>query len=92
MSTDKKALNFRRVIFGVGLILLIPLLGRWPWSTGDFVGMGVLLFITGLALEAVTKKMNPQYKIFGAIAVLGIFFLIWAQLSVGLIEKILLFI
>jgi len=74
----------------VGLLLSIPLIAMQltdevNWSFFDFIIMGIMLSITGLALGIITKKIK-YYKyrnIFIAIIIM-IFLLIWAELGVGL--------
>ena len=74
----------------VGLLLSIPLIAMQltdevNWSFFDFIIMGLMLSITGLALGIITKKIK-YYKyrnIFIAIIIM-IFLLIWAELGVGL--------
>ena len=75
----------------VGILLLIPMIAMQltdevKWSFFDFLIMGIMLSITGLALGVIIKKIK-YYKyrnIFIAIIVM-IFLLIWAELGVGLI-------
>jgi hypothetical protein len=55
------------------------------WSAFDFIIMGTLLLITGLSVEFVLrsfKRMQERLLICGAI--LFIFFLVWAELAVGI--------
>mgnify|MGYP004298373349 FL=1 len=74
----------------VGLLLLIPMIAMQltdevNWSFFDFVIMGVMLSITGLAIGIIIKKIK-YYKyrnIFIAIIIM-IFLLIWTELGVGL--------
>ena len=74
----------------VGILLLIPMIAMQltdevKWSFFDFLIMGIMLSITGLALGIIIKKIK-YYKyrnIFIAIIVM-IFLLIWAELGVGL--------
>ena len=71
-------------------ILLIPLMAMQfssdvVWDLFDFVVMGILLFGTGLALEAVRKKLtNRTHRVVVGIVIVGAFLLIWAELAVGL--------
>ena len=55
------------------------------WNITDFAIMGVLLFGTGLLCELVmrtVKSIDNRILICGA--VLFVFFLIWAELAVGI--------
>lgn len=73
------------IVLGVALLLLIPLVARFPWTLGDFVVMGILLLGTGLMCELVIRTVKKlDYRI-GIIAVILVaLFLIWAELSVGI--------
>ena len=74
----------------VGFLLLIPMIAMQltdevNWSFFDFIIIGIMLSITGLALGIIIKKFK-YYKyrnIFIAIIIM-IFLLIWAELGVGL--------
>ena len=74
----------------VGLLLSIPLIvmqltDEVNWSFFDFIIMGIMLSITGLALGIILKKIKYDIyrNIFIAIIIM-IFLLIWAELGVGL--------
>ena len=67
------------------LLLLIPLIFRFPWTLSDFVIGGFLLFILGLGIELVRSKVQNKNKRYALLAlVLFAFVLIWAELAVGL--------
>ena len=79
-----------RILQIVGLLLLIPiiamqLINEVYWSFFDFIIMGIMLSITGLALGIIIKKVKyHKYRnIFIAIIII-IFLFIWAELGVGL--------
>jgi hypothetical protein len=66
-------------------LLLIPLLFRWPWNSSDFVIGGVLIFVTGLAYEIITRNVsNTRRKVIIGAVILFVFVLVWAELAVGL--------
>ncbi len=75
-------------------ILFIPLIAMQfseevDWGVLDFVIMGLMLFIVGLLFELVLRKvksMTNRIVLFGAI--LAVFFLIWAELAVGIFGTI----
>ena len=75
----------------VGFLLLIPIIAMQltdavNWSFFDFIIMGIMLSITGLALGIIIKKIK-YYKyrnIFIAIIIM-VFLLIWAELGVGIL-------
>lgn len=73
------------IVLGVALLLLIPLVAKFPWTLGDFIIMGILLLGTGLMCELVMRNVkNMDYRI-GIIAVILVaLFLIWAELAVGI--------
>jgi hypothetical protein len=55
------------------------------WKLFDFIIMGILLFGTGLLCELVLRIVKSiKYRIIICAAVLFIFFLIWAELAVGI--------
>ena len=74
----------------VGLLLIIPLIAMQltdevEWSLFDFIIMGTLLLITGLMGEIISKKVKKyKHRVILYIVVIIIFFLIWAELSVGI--------
>ena len=74
----------------VGIILLIPMIAMQltdevNWSFFDFVIMGVMLSITGLALGIIIKKIKDyKYRNIFITIIVMIFLLIWAELGVGL--------
>jgi hypothetical protein len=55
------------------------------WHIMDFIIMGILLFVTGLLCEIslrMVKSMHNRVILCGGILI--IFFLIWAELAVGI--------
>ncbi|MBW7855788.1 MAG: hypothetical protein B6D43_10115 [Ignavibacteriales bacterium UTCHB1] len=55
------------------------------WSIGDFLIMGILLFGTGTLCEIVFRKTRRiTYRVLFTFGLLLIFFLIWAELAVGI--------
>jgi hypothetical protein len=71
-------------------ILLIPLIAMQVseevmWTASDFLIMGILLLGTGLLLELAFRKVsNPKNRILVWGIILAAFFLIWAELAVGI--------
>lgn len=90
-----KSQRFSRAILGVAIatvvILSIPLVAMQftsevNWSLSDFVIMGAILFGTGTALVALLRQSTHlAYKIGVAVGLGTTFFMIWANLAVGLI-------
>jgi hypothetical protein len=74
----------------VGLLLTIPLIAMQltdevEWSLFDFIIMGTLLLITGLMGEIIFKRVkNSKYRLILYIIIAMIFFLLWAELAVGI--------
>lgn len=55
------------------------------WEFSDFIIMGFLLFGTGLMCELVMRKIKSvKYKIIICGTILIMFFLVWAELAVGI--------
>ena len=78
------------ILVTVTCLLLLPLIAMQftsevDWNLFDFIIMGILLLGTGLACELVmrnVKKTANRWLI--CLAVLFLFFLIWAELAVGI--------
>lgn len=71
-----------RATLGTVTILMVPFLGKWPWSPSDFIVMGTMIFITGLMLNLTSKKMG-KYKVTAIIVIILMFLWLWAELAVG---------
>ncbi|MBC6996234.1 hypothetical protein QWY85_08760 [Neolewinella lacunae] len=71
-------------------LLLIPFVAMQftaevNWDIFDFVVMGTLLFTTGMLLAQIPRWVPQRnYRILLGCAVLGAFFLVWAELAVGI--------
>jgi hypothetical protein len=71
---------------GTAALLMIPLLARFPWSLGDFIVMGALLFGTGLTYVLISRLSDSlAYRAAVGLAVAAGFLLIWVNLAVGII-------
>jgi hypothetical protein len=82
-----KNTNIIRIAFITVGILLIPLIamrftGEVNWNISDFVVMGTMIFVTGLLIDFLRKRMG-KYKIVGIFTVLLLFLWLWAELAVG---------
>ena len=83
-----------RILPIVGLLLLIPLIAMQltnevNWSFFDFIIMGALLTITGLLIGIILQKVkNSDNRLILIVTIVMIFFLIWAELAVGLFGTI----
>ena len=85
-----KVNSFYLILLTLTLLLTIPLIAMQfteevQWSLFDFVFMGVLLLFTGLGINLVLRKFSKtKQRILLIVVVLGAFFLIWADLAVGI--------
>ena len=79
-----------RILPIIGLLLLIPLIAMQltyevNWSFFDFIIMGALLTIVGLLIGiGINKIKYYKYRALFIVTIVMIFFLIWAELAVGL--------
>ena len=96
-----------RVGIITGLILLIPLVltllnpnariyggpgGGWDWAPGDFLTMGVLLYIAGTAIDFVARRVPSRAIRFLIIGGLVLAFLaLWVELAVDGVSQLLAF-
>lgn len=73
-----------------GLILLVPLIAMLftsevDWGPLDFIIMGSLLFGTAFIIDFIFRKVKTtENRLIYAAIVLGVLFLIWAELAVGI--------
>ena len=78
------------ILLSVPLLLLIPFIAMQftnevNWSPLDFLVMSILLLSTGLICEMVLRKVRKfENRIALCVAILAAFFLIWAELAVGI--------
>ena len=93
MNSPKKRLTV--ILLSIPFLLLIPYLAmeftnEVNWTASDFLVMGILLLATGLGIEFVlqTAKKTEQ-RILLILAVLALFFAVWAELAVGIIGRTL---
>lgn len=79
-----------RILYTVSILLSIPLIAMTftdevSWSFFDFIIMGGMLTITGLLIGIILKKVNnSKNRLILIVTIVMIFFLIWAELAVGL--------
>ena len=87
MTQNKRLIG---ILLAVPALLLIPFIAMQftnevDWGLLDFVIMGVLLTGTGLMCEFVMRKFkNIEHRLAVIGVVLLVFFLIWAELAVGI--------
>lgn len=85
----KKTLTI--ILIAIAILLLLPIVAMQftnevNWTLFDFVVLALLLLGTGLVGELVLRKVKNQTgRIVLCVAVLLVFFLIWAELAVGLL-------
>ena len=78
------------ILLAAAILLSIPLIAmqfdsRVDWDVADFLTMGFLLLITGLSVEFAMRKLKTTgQRIVAVGALLFAFFLIWAELAVGI--------
>jgi len=83
-----------RILPIIGLLLLIPLIAMQltnevNWSFFDFIIMGALLTIFGLLIGIILQKVkNSKNRLILIVTIIMMFFLIWAELAVGLFGTI----
>ena len=72
-------------------LLLLPLIAMQfskdvVWTLGDFIAFGVMLLMVGVPLELAARlSSNWSYRGGAALALLGMFLTIWANLAVGIV-------
>jgi hypothetical protein len=77
------------ILITAAILLSIPFVvmqftNELDWKIHDFIIMGILLFGTVFFCELVMRRVkNIKYRIIFCGAVLFTFFIIWAELAVG---------
>ena len=92
-AVEGKLINPWRLVGwgGAVALLLAPLIAmrftsEVNWTASDFIFAGVLFAIIGGAFElAVWASRNRAYRAGAALALLGTFLTIWANLAVGIV-------
>ena len=78
------------ILVTAAALLSIPLIAMQftnevDWKISDFTIMGILLFGSGLLCELIMRKIKTiKIRIILCGAILLVFFLIWAELAVGI--------
>lgn len=79
------------IIVSASFLLAIPVIAMQltnevDWNLFDFVIMGVLVFGTGLLTDFILRKVKTvKNKIIICGVIIFLFFLIWAELAVGIL-------
>ncbi len=77
------------ILTAIVILLLIPFVtmqftDEVNWTIADFVIMGILLTGTGLLCEIIMRKVKTlKSRIILCGVILFVFFLVWAELAVG---------
>lgn len=85
-----KITRLKLILSSIMFLLLIPLIAMQftdevDWDLFDFTIMGILLLTTGLSIEFVLRSFRRiQERILISSVILFIFFLVWAELAVGI--------
>ena len=67
-------------------LLTVPLIAQFPWTSSDYVAMGILLFGSVGAYEAIARTSSRlAYRAAAAVGVATSFLLVWINLAAGII-------
>ena len=84
-----KTNRFLIILLIVGALLMIPFIAMQfssevVWTVSDFIIMGILLLVTGLGIDLVLRKVSSsKNRLIISGIILAVFFMIWAELAVG---------
>lgn len=68
------------------LLLSVPYFANAPWTPADYVFMGVLFGLVGLAFEFLFRKSSGlAYRLGAAGAIVAAFMTVWVNAAVGMI-------
>lgn len=92
-----------RILIVVAALLLIPLILTirdggvegvgWNWTASDFVLMGGLLFVTGIAIEFMLGQLTrPVHRVLAVGLIVLAFLAVWAELAVGAVSQLAAFV
>ena len=90
MITTRQNKRLISILTAAAGLLLIPLIAmnfstEVDWKIFDFIIAGILLFVTGLCLELILRKIKSfKARIILGLALFLLLFLIWAELAVGI--------
>lgn len=83
---DLKNVRLIGIFVAVGLLLLIPWIAmkftnEVNWTALDFITMGFMLLVTGLAIEVALRVFNTAWiKVAAVVAILFGFVMLWGTL------------
>ena len=81
MTKSTKNLNQRLTIWAlvVAVILMIPLVLQAPWTLGDYITAGVVLFGAAAGYEIIANKLNNKiHRLIAAAMAIGVVMSLWA--------------
>jgi|SRR4051812_20503638 hypothetical protein len=87
LASNKRLIG---ILITVPVLLLIPYIAmkfgdEVKWTLIDFIAAGTLLLGAGLTFELVMRKVRAtKLKVVISILILITFFLLWAELAVGI--------
>ena len=68
----------------LAIVLMIPALGNWPWTPGDYIAAAVLLLVAACTYEVGTRNISSASRRAAiGVAVAALLLLVWAELAVG---------
>lgn len=87
--------NSLRIFIIVLLILLIPFFGNifvegWDWGVFDFIFAGAILFVVGLSIDCVIRRVKkPFYKFLAVAAIVLVFIALWVEMAVDGVSRLI---
>jgi len=79
------------ILSTVGFLLLIPIIAMQltnevNWTLFDFLIASILLLITGMSIDYITRKLErPKHRIALSVITFAMLLLIWAEFAVGIL-------
>lgn len=89
-TTPVKQTRLLGIVLAIPLLLLVPLVAMQfnngvNWTGTDFAVAGTLLLSAGLGCEFILRKVKgTPYRLLFCGVLFIVFFLIWAELAVGI--------
>lgn len=86
-------ISFYKILSAVGFILLIPFMAAQlttevKWGLVDYIIAGSILFVAGVLLDLILKKINkPTWRILAVLTLVIVVILIWVELAVGIFNS-----
>jgi hypothetical protein len=87
-KAQKVILVFSTLLICIPAVEMIDGNNGIVWSLGDFLGAFLLLTTLGFSLEYVIRKIQTKmYRRIMVLFILFFFFLLWAEMAVGLFNS-----